>query len=325
MQVPPPWCTAALNESLAGLRPSQWPAYAPCLPAVSPMADPSLDSILAGSTPRQFTLAAGLPAPLAAAAGGVPGTAAAPLLSRVSSTVSACSAAAPPMLEYPAASMGGGGDEAGEVGCAAGWPGLASAVPEALLLVACDPRLLGLCCVIYALHQLACPGVIMLNPALPPWFHHFADVLPFALDEGAPSPIKPRSPAPGAASDAAEQLPISAAPGTAPSARVAGAAAPAPAVDTDAAVGAFVRLIQEAPPLRLHSSGPPTRPGSADFAAGRAGAAAPGTSSGSDSSGATCLSDGRGLTLQAGLRQFSRIKERLRQKGIPVGPCPAEA
>ncbi|KAI7836686.1 hypothetical protein COHA_009462 [Chlorella ohadii] len=172
-------------------------------------------------------------------------------------------AAAPPMLEYPAASMGGGGDE--------------------------------------------------------------ADVLPFALDEGAPSPIKPRSPAPGAASDAAEQLPISAAPGTAPSARVAGAAAPAPAVDTDAAVGAFVRLIQEAPPLRLHSSGPPTRPGSADFAAGRAGAAAPGTSSGSDSSGATCLSDGRGLTLQAGLRQFSRIKERLRQKGIPVGPCPAEA
>ena len=84
-------------------------------------------------------------------------------------------------------------------------------------------------------------------------------------------------------------------------------------------MGAFVRLIQEAPPLRLHASRPPTRPGSADFSAARGGAA-PGTSSGSDSSGATCLSDGRGLTLQAGLRQFSRIKERLRQKGVVVGP-----
>lgn len=86
-----------------------------------------------------------------------------------------------------------------------------------------------------------------------------------------------------------------------------------------------MRLIQEAPPLRLHNSRPPTRPGSADFAAGRSGAGAAGTSSGSDSSGGTCLSDGRGLMLQAGLRQFSRIKERLRQKGIMVGPCPAEA
>lgn len=87
------------------------------LVAVSPMADPSLDSILAGSTPRQLTLAAGLPAPLAMAAGGPQGIAAGPLLNRVPSTASACSAAAPPMLEYPAVSadMGtGGADEAGE-------------------------------------------------------------------------------------------------------------------------------------------------------------------------------------------------------------------
>lgn len=92
-------------------------------------------------------------------------------------------------------------------------------------------------------------------------------------------------------------------------------------MDTDAAVGAFVRLIQEAPPLRLHGSRPPTRAGSADLS--RAPAAAPGTSSGSSSSGVTCLSDGHGLTLQAGLRQFSRIKERLRERGVVVAPSPA--
>ncbi|PRW58175.1 autophagy-related 13 [Chlorella sorokiniana] len=259
----PSWSSRSYGP-LAGEASSQGVGY-----SVSPMADPSLDSILAGSTPRQFTLAAGLPPPLAMAAGTHGPAAGAHLLSRVSSTVSACSAAAPPMLEYPAASAdmgGGGGDE--------------------------------------------------------------ADVLPFALDEGAASPVKPRSPAPGAASEAApgaELLPVSTAAGGAPAGRVVSPTGPAPAVDTDAAVGAFVRLIQEAPPLRLHNSRPPTRPGSADFAAGRAGGAGPGTSSGSDSSGATCLSDGRGLTLQAGLRQFSRIKERLRQKGIMLGPCPAEA
>jgi hypothetical protein len=53
--------------------------------------------------------------------------------------------------------------------------------------------------------------------------------------------------------------------------------------------------------------------------------AAPGTSSGSDCSAATCLSDGRGLTLQAGLRHFSRIKERLQQRGLLAAPLPAEA
>lgn len=105
----------------------------------------------------------------------------------------------------------------------------------------------------------------------------------------------------------------------------AAAAATTPAVDTDAAVGAFVRLIQEAPPLRLHAavSSAPARALSAEFA-GLAGGPL-GTSSGSDSSAATCLSDGRGLTLQAGLRQVNAIRERLAQRGVMVGPCPAEA
>lgn len=108
-----------MREMLPGLSQSPRLSHLPMLPlvAVSPMADPSLDSILAGSTPRQFTLAAGLPAPLAMAAGGPQGIAAGPLLNRVPSTASACSAAAPPMLEYPAVSadMGtGGADEAGE-------------------------------------------------------------------------------------------------------------------------------------------------------------------------------------------------------------------
>jgi hypothetical protein len=94
-------------------------------------------------------------------------------------------------------------------------------------------------------------------------------------------------------------------------------------------VGAFVRLIQEAPPLRMHATRASlgrAASASADLSsAAAAAAAAPGTSSGSDSSGATCLSDSRGLTLQAGLRQFSRIRERLQQRGVVVGPYPAEA
>lgn len=162
-----------------------------------------------------------------------------------------------------------------------------------------------------------------------------ADVLPFALDEGSASPAKPRSPAPGATA-AAPAVPAEAPPGRAaaagglPRAASAGsvpAAAAAPAAeDADAAVGAFVRLIQGAPPLRAHSR-PPTRAGSADMAAARLPAGgAYGSSSGSEGSAGTCLSEGgRGLSLQAGLRQFSRIKERLRQRGVVVAPCPAEA
>jgi hypothetical protein len=102
---------------------------------------------------------------------------------------------------------------------------------------------------------------------------------------------------------------------------------PPPPVDQDAAVGAFVRLLQEAPPLRVHAARLAGRAASADLsgAAGLGGVPPPGTSSGSDSSGATCLSDGRGLTLQAGLRQFSRIKERLQQRGLLAPQVPAEA
>jgi hypothetical protein len=91
-------------------------------------------------------------------------------------------------------------------------------------------------------------------------------------------------------------------------------------------VGAFVRLIQEAPPLRGHALRLGGRAASADLSSAAAmRGAAPGTSSGSDCSAATCLSDGRGLTLQAGLRHFSRIKERLQQRGLLAAPLPAEA
>lgn len=234
------------------------------------MQDPSLEAMLAGSTPRHFTLAGGLPSPLAsaglgsAAPGAGGGAGAGPPISRVSSTVSAYSAAQLPMLTYPsggaAGELSGGGDE--------------------------------------------------------------GDEMPFALDDSSTSPLKPRSPAP--ASPALPRAAPPAAPAPASAAPSAGASAgQVPAVDADAAVGAFVRLIQEAPPLRLHASRPPTRAASADLAAARLGA--PGTSSGSDSSGATCLSDGRGLTLQAGLRQFSKIKERLHARGVALGPLPAEA
>lgn len=180
-----------------------------------------------------------------------------------------------------------------------------------------------------------------------------ADVLPFALDEGGASPYKTRSHAhpasPPLAPPQADSLPISTAaaaaslagplepaasqaaaappaahalgPTALPAAAAAAASSSAPAVDPDAAVGAFVRLIQEAPPLRLHANRAAlTRAGSADLASLRG--PAPGTSSGSDSSGATCLSDGRGLTLQAGLRQFLALRERLQQRGVVVGPCP---
>ena len=235
------------------------------------MQDPTLESMLAGSTPRQFTLASGLPSPLAGAAlgGRAPGTAAgmpgAGPLTRVGSTASAYGASQPPLLTFPSGGASGGGDE--------------------------------------------------------------GDEMPFALDDSSTSPLKPCSPAP-----ASPALPLTAPPpGPAHAGAVASAGAaagqaaalPAAAVDTDAAVGAFVRLIQEAPPLRLHASQPPTRAASADLAAARLGA--PGTSSGSDSSGATCLSDGRGLTLQAGLRRFSELRERLRARGVPLGPLPTEA
>ncbi|EFN59140.1 hypothetical protein CHLNCDRAFT_137965 [Chlorella variabilis] len=187
----------------------------------------------------------------------------------------------------------------------------------------------------------------------------YSDVLPFALDEGsASSPLNPRSPAPPSpppppAAASLDQLPVStpaggggsplaaasrqpapaAGQGAAPSCGAATAApapAPAPAavpaVDGDAAVGAFVRLIQGAPPLRMQAPRLAGRASSAELsAAAGLRAAPPGTSSGSDSSAATCLSDGRGLTLQAGLRQFSRIRERLQQRGVLVGPWPAEA
>ncbi|KAL4430978.1 hypothetical protein ABPG75_006234 [Micractinium tetrahymenae] len=261
--------------------------------SVSPMQDPTLESLLGGSTPRQYSLAAGgLPSPLTAAGVQLPGG---PLARQGAGAVTLgfAPASGPPLLTFPSHSpeMSGGLDE--------------------------------------------------------------ADVLPFALDEGSASPFKPRSPAqpsqqqPSSPGDA---LPISTSargspageeqkgapaagasrPGSsgaaASSAAAEVAAAAAPAVDTDAAVGAFVRLIQEAPPLRLHAtvhSGAPGRSASAELAGL---AAAPlGTSSGSDSSAATCLSDGRGLTLQAGLRQVSAIRERLAQRGIVVGPCPAEA
>lgn len=82
------------------------------------MADPTLESMLAGSTPRQFALAGGLP--LALAAGGLLGAAghAAPgggPASRASSAVSAYSAAAPPMLTFPTApgELSAGADEGG--------------------------------------------------------------------------------------------------------------------------------------------------------------------------------------------------------------------
>lgn len=264
------------------------PQPPPSAPTVSPMQDPTLESMLAGSTPRHFTLAGGLPSPrallggLPAAPGGGGGTGGGTLV-QASSTTSTYSTAAPPMLTFPSVASGelsGGGDE--------------------------------------------------------------GDEMPFALDEGSASPLlKLRSPsapaAPAMAPPAAtEQLPVSSVAASAggPSAAAMAAVAPSPAaaaaaapavVDTDAAVGAFVRLIQEAPPLRLHNSRPPTRAASADLAAMRLAAAAPGTSSGSDSSGATCLSDGRGLTLQAGLRQFSKIRERLQARGVVLGPLPAEA
>lgn len=185
-----------------------------------------------------------------------------------------------------------------------------------------------------------------------------ADGLPFALDEasGPSPPFQPCSPQlvpppslplPPAAEDL-EQLPVStpagpagsslqlqdagqlpeaaarSTPGPALAAAVPAASMPA-AVNTDAAVGAFVRLMQEAPPLRMHAARQAGRAGSVDLSA-LAGLRAPlpGSSSGSDSSAATCVSDGRSLSLQAGLRQFSRIKERLQQRGVLVAPLPGE-
>ncbi len=172
----------------------------------------------------------------------------------------------------------------------------------------------------------------------PPSLPRSADTLPFALDEGSASPFKAHSPAKptqqqprspdnatatsgdARAASSAQAPPDASRPGSAP------ASAADPAADSDAAVGAFVRLIQEAPPLRLHAtvrSSTPARTVSAEIAG--LGAGPLGTSSGSDSSAATCLSDGRGLTLQAGLRQVNAIRERLAQRGVVLGPCPAEA
>lgn len=326
-------CSPGAARLPLGARLSACPNPARSCCAVSPMQDPALESMLSGSTPRQYSLAAGgLPSPVAAAAGQL--HPAGGTLPRHSAGGAAGhgTAGAPPLLTFPSHSpqLSGGLDEAGGLGACRvlgaddGAKSLESRLRRAALRVQ-------LC-----IRVLAHPGPRGIEPPRPR-VHSLADTLPFALDEGSASPFKQSSPAqpsqqqpglPGSARPAstgaggppAAQAPaVASRPGGVPS------AAAAAAMDTDAAVGAFVRLIQEAPPLRLHAAvrgSTPARAVSAEFAAPAPGLL--GTSSGSDSSAATCLSDGRGLTLQAGLRQVSAIRERLAQRGVLVGPCPAE-
>ena len=128
-------------------------------------------------------------------------------------------------------------------------------------------------------------------------------MLPFALDGDSGARPAAASPARGgfgspttlpAASGGAR--PADAAPAPAPAAQAA-AAEPPPASDPDAAVGAFVRLLQEAPPLSCFGAGGGgSREGAAPAPALDAGAAPR-------------------LTLQAGLRQLELLRERLHSRG----------
>eukprot|EP00887_Chlorella_sp_A99_P005492 scaffold1.g5492.t1 len=127
------------------------------------------------------------------------------------------------------------------------------------------------------------------------------DVLPFALDgDAGASPNKPASPAPPgvrppvAPTDrpAADDAPAGAG-ATAGSEREPAAAGAAAEPSSDAAVGAFVRLLQEAPPLRF------VRAPAAQAAPGLHGASA-----------------GSELTLQAGLQHLHRVRQRLQEQGV---------
>ncbi len=155
-----------------------------------------------------------------------------------------------------------------------------------------------------------------------------ADVLPFDLEgyghsTAPPSPAPPSPgcaqaggfgsptaavpPAPDSGSGQAAPAPSPAGPSAAAVPRTgvgagAGASAGA-AASSDAAVGAFVRLLQEAPPLRSFAGG------------GGGGGAAPRPET-------PALEAGGGrapLTLQAGLKQFELIRERLQSRGMVRG------
>lgn len=125
------------------------------------MQDPTLESMLAGSTPRQYSLAAGgLPSPITAAAGQLH-PAGGPLARQHAAGLLGCGpAGAPPLLTYPSLSpeLSGGLDEAGEQGGppSRGCGVRRSALEQQLTLAAC-----GLSC---SEAELPCPCASKVEP-----------------------------------------------------------------------------------------------------------------------------------------------------------------
>lgn len=143
-------------------------------------------------------------------------------------------------------------------------------------------------------------------------------MLPFALDgdnpRASPAPAsaaqqQPPGQAGGFGSPAVLPRSVPAPSPTPPAGQPgAGAAGAGQAASSDAAVGAFVRLLQEAPPLSSFGGAAPA-PATAPPAAA-ASPAAPAASGGGASR----------LTLKAALKQFELLSERLQSRGVVMGP-----